>query len=113
MSTYFTEESELTLDSTVLGIALMREILYDNGCINALEPDGPDRYPAHWVKSIGDHAVEFFSQHPELLTKDRIFDLATASIDEEEGDFVYADYIHEPAFVRLSEAMDEWYNEGI
>lgn len=90
-----------------LAISLMREVLYDNGCVSATEPEGSARhYPLKHVRKIGAAAGKFFEASPEKLNDGVIQDLACGEYGE-----VREKYGRLPWFDELEAALEAWHDE--
>lgn len=50
-------EQEIRIDYKAIAKALMREIMYDNGCVNRYEEE---KYPKEQVKAIASELPKFF-----------------------------------------------------
>lgn len=70
-----------------IAISLMRELLYENGCINKLEPDSILRYPQDHVERIAVASAEFFDSNPDLLTDEVINDIVSGEQSENEAKY--------------------------
>lgn len=73
--------------------AIMHNMLYDNGCINRIKPDGLKRYPKKIFNQITKACGLFFEAHPELLTEDNLDEIGCGMEEENEAKFgIYPEY---------------------
>lgn len=84
---------------------LMRNILYDNGMVNRLEPEFIDPV---WVEKISPIAERFFLIHPNLLTDDVLDEIATGEVDE-----IQRKYGSLTGFADLDNVLNEYFGEDI
>ena len=87
---------------TDIAVKFMKNILYDNGIVNRIEPEYIDQ---SWVLKIGVAADNFFTLHPYLLTDDVIDEIATGDVDEIESKYGQLE-----GFRELNQVLNEYFD---
>jgi len=88
-----------------LAVKFMKEIMYDNGMVNRLEPE---RYEVKYINHIAIPAGTFFQANPDLPIDETINEIATMEYVEMMNKYSYLN-----GFESLNEALEDFFNDHL